>query len=974
MSNLPVPRKSRLSQIFNRAPAGRNEEPGNGHGENPSERFETLEHVIDSKASKAEMTHVDKKLPEKWNGDGSDPGPQIGAVACDAPPPGDSIVIDGSTGPGVNIGSGTTHNTDVAGRDRVTNTIQPGGAVYNIDKIENFVAPHAGRLKAGDAKVEPEIEVPPLSEAERNYLSRLLVTANRVSLGQLDLDLGSPEGGVPEIRLDTIYVSLDTTSTQPAVGGQTDMRAPVPVLDAAIRHRRLMILGDPGSGKSTFLNYLTLCLAGARLHPKRGALEKLNVPQQDGKRSARWRYGPLLPVRVDLREFAQDIPANAKKGNTEMLWKHILNRLSAQNQGDFAGPLCQALQQGQCLVMLDGLDEVPEKDMRSMVRDAIADFADTYARSRFVATCRVLSYTDPAWRLNSFPDVTLAPLCRSSIDAFISSWYASLDVLSYMEPGWSKAKADELRHAMSGLLDLAQNPMLLTVMAVVHTYKGTLPHERAVLYSNCVDLLLWNWQRAKEIGPGQWEPGLMEELSTRKERVMNGLCDVAFQAHKSQGMWPDTAHIPQTELFRILQGYLDGDWGKTQRFCDYVEQRTGLLVGKGEGTRGERMYAFPHRGFQEFLAACYLVNGRDFARRIADLAAEDDIWREVLLLAIGHLVFNLGDVYRPLDTANLLCPMDPPVDAVGWRSVWWAGEIVRTVGRQVAEQDKHVGQQLVPRVIKHMVTLIRNGHLTPRERAQAADVLGMLGDPRRGICALPPEMIHIDGGVVGLGIESERHTIRLRSFHLARYPITNAQFWKFAEEGYKDAAYWTPEGNDWRVAHSNHRRGLLQHPVWGIANRPVVGLTWYEAYAFSCWLAAKTGKPYRLPTEAEWERAAAGIEGRKYPWGNRASDDTTNTQEAGIRQTTAVGIFPADQTPEGVCDLGGNVWEWTNSLAKDYPYKAGDGRERTEGKGARVLRGGSYDSPRKVIHCTQRRPMDPATRAALIGFRVAMDG
>jgi formylglycine-generating enzyme required for sulfatase activity len=969
--NLPVPRKFHISNRASVRSHGEGSDCGEQR-ENPSELLNKLEGMVNGKASKDEMRHVVKKLRSTWNDAGSEAASSSRVIACSAPPPGDSIVIDGSVGAGANVGDGTTHNDHVAGRDLVS-TIQPGGAIYNIEKVETFVAPHSGRVRTdGDAAAEPIPEVPPLSEVERSYLARLLVTANRVSLGQLDLELSGSEGSVPEIRLDTIYVPLDTTTTQPAVGGKPDVRVPVPVLDAVIRHRHLMILGDPGSGKSTFLNYLTLCLASARLHPKRGALEKLNVVAQDGKRSARWRYGALLPVRIDLREFAQDIPQGAKKGSADMLWRHILSRLSVHNQGEFASVLTQALQQGQCLVMLDGLDEVPEKDLRHIVRDAIVDFADSYNRSRFIATCRVLSYTDPAWRLSSFPDVTLAPLCRSSIDAFISGWYASLDVLNFMEPRWNKARADELRHAVSGLLDLAQNPMLLTVMAVVHTYKGTLPHERSVLYSSCVDLLLWNWQRAKEVSPGQWEPGLMDELSTRKERVINGLCDVAFQAHKSQGVWPDAAHIPQTELFRVLKDYLDGDWGKAQRFCDYVEQRAGLLVGKGEGTKGERMYAFPHRGFQEFLAARYLVNGRDFARRIADLVAEGDIWHEVLLLAVGHLVFNLEDIYRPLDTANLLCPVEPPTDATGWRSVWWAGEILQTVGRQVAEQDKHVGKQLVSRTIKHMVALLQEGCLSPRERAQSADVLGKLGDPRQGVCSLPPEMVRIDGGAFAVGTESERHSLRLRPFLLARYPITNAQFRQFVDTGYDDGAFWTPEGNAWRTAHSSHRRGLINHPVWGIGNRPMVGLTWYEAQAFACWLAAKTGKPYRLPTEVEWERAAAGPEGRKYPWGNRASDDTANTQETGIRQTTAVGIFPNDRTPEGICDLGGNVWEWTSSLAMPYPYKSGDGRERLEGDGARVLRGGSYDSPRKVIHCTQRRPMEPSTRAALIGFRVAM--
>lgn len=929
--------------------------------------------MLNNRASKDEMADVIKELKAAWDvGAVHEATPEAHSMPCNAPGPGDSTVIEGTVGPGVNIGPGTTHNKDVAGRDLVN--VQPGGALYNIDRA-TFVTPPAGKVKtAGGAKVEPEIEVPVISEAERGYLARILVTANRVSLGQLDLELNNPDGGIPEIRLDTIYVPLDTTSTQPAVGGKPDVRVPVPVLDAAIRHRHLMVLGDPGSGKSTFLNYLTLCLASARLHPKRGALEKLNVVSQDGKKSAKWRYGPLLPVRIDLREFAQSLPLDAKKGNADMLWQHITSRLAERNQSEFAGTLYQALQQGQCLVMLDGLDEVPEKDLRHIVRDAIADFADTHSRSRFIATCRVLSYTDPAWRLSSFPDVTLAPLCRSSIDAFISGWYAALDVLSYMDSAWNKAKAEELRHAVGDLLDLAQNPMLLTVMAVVHTYKGLLPRERSVLYSDCVDLLLWSWQRAKEVGPGHWELGLMDELSIRRERVINGLCDVAFQAHKSQGVWPDAAHIPQSELLRVLKDYLDGDWGKAQIFCNYVEQRAGLLVGKGEDSKGEKMYAFPHRGFQEFLAARHLVNGRDFARRIADLVTEGDIWHEILLLAIGHLVFNLEDVYRPLDTANLLCPHEQPSDATGWRSAWWSGEIVQTVGRQVAVQDPHVGKPLVPRVIQHLVMLVQNGHLTPRERAQAADVLGNLGDPRPGVCTDLPEMVRIEGGTFAMGTESERHSVRLRTFHLARYPITNAQFREFAEKHYEISSYWTPEGDKWRATHTNHRRGLLEHPVWGIPNRPVVGLTWHEVIAFTHWLAGKTGKPYRLPTEAEWEFAAAGSDGRKYPWGNRASDDTTNTQEAGIRQTTAVGIFPGDRTPGGIFDLGGNVWEWTSSLAAEYPYKAGDGREKLERVGARVLRGGSYDSPRRVIHCTQRRPMEPTTRAALIGFRVALDG
>jgi formylglycine-generating enzyme required for sulfatase activity len=224
-----------------------------------------------------------------------------------------------------------------------------------------------------------------------------------------------------------------------------------------------------------------------------------------------------------------------------------------------------------------------------------------------------------------------------------------------------------------------------------------------------------------------------------------------------------------------------------------------------------------------------------------------------------------------------------------------------------------------------------------------------------------------------MGEDGEQHPVRLGPFNLARYPVTNAQFRRFAEKDYTDDAYWTPQGIEWRNK-ATQRHGLVNDPQWGIDNRPAVGLTWHEAVAYARWLARKTGRPFRLPTEAEWERAAAGTDGRKYPWGNRTSDDTTNTREAAIGQTTAVGIFPGDKTPEGIYDLGGNVWEWTGSLDRAYPYKAADGREAVGAAGQRILRGGAYDTLRKFAHCSQRRPADPSTRAALIGFRVAMDG
>ncbi|MCP4422889.1 MAG: formylglycine-generating enzyme family protein, partial [Chloroflexi bacterium] len=153
-------------------------------------------------------------------------------------------------------------------------------------------------------------------------------------------------------------------------------------------------------------------------------------------------------------------------------------------------------------------------------------------------------------------------------------------------------------------------------------------------------------------------------------------------------------------------------------------------------------------------------------------------------------------------------------------------------------------------------------------------------------------------------------------------------------------------------------------------NKPVVGISWYEALAYCNWLSAKTGRPYRLPTEAEWERTARHTDGREYPWGNEWQDGIVNSEEAEVGKTTAVGSFPDSTAACGAQDMSGNVWEWCQTrYVSQEPYRGDDGREDLSGGGGRVLRGGSWYEDKGPSRCAARNRLDPWGRGIILGFR-----
>lgn len=234
-----------------------------------------------------------------------------------------------------------------------------------------------------------------------------------------------------------------------------------------------------------------------------------------------------------------------------------------------------------------------------------------------------------------------------------------------------------------------------------------------------------------------------------------------------------------------------------------------------------------------------------------------------------------------------------------------------------------------------------------------------------------PETISISAGHFTMGASDaavtwRQHIVELSTFAIGKYPVTNAQY-----------AIFTRQHPERRPLQSGW---FFTTPPADRLDHPVAGITWHDAAAYCLWLAAQSGRTYRLPTEAEWERAARGDDARTYPWGEDApSSDRCNHN---TRQTTPVTATPAGRSPFGVCDLVGNVREWTTTRWGDdvrqphflYPYQR-DEREAASDRAneLRICRGGAFNDSPALLTCSARTAVHADARLSTIGFRVACD-
>lgn len=249
------------------------------------------------------------------------------------------------------------------------------------------------------------------------------------------------------------------------------------------------------------------------------------------------------------------------------------------------------------------------------------------------------------------------------------------------------------------------------------------------------------------------------------------------------------------------------------------------------------------------------------------------------------------------------------------------------------------------------------------------------------------DFVYVPGGPFkmgdnfGDGLPRERpvHTVDVDAFYIAKYETTNGQWRKFRDDpGYDDVKFW-PNG---RVVPKD------QVPYWTQANNhgggtpdsddyPVLGVNWDSAVAYCNWVSAKTGKKYRLPTEAEWEKAARGTDQRRFPWGNeieRADANYVGTQafDTGMK----VGSFPKGVSPYGAFDMAGNVFEWCSDwYSRDYYSVSPKKNPKGPATGAyKVVRGGSFFLEAADMRSYGRSAAWPSFQShRMIGFRAARE-
>jgi len=753
-----------------------------------------------------------------------------------------------------------------------------------------------------------------------------------------------PIGETWDRRVAGRAVSKDTL---PEEATENADAAPVPIEIALIDKPCVVVIGDPGSGKTTLLKHLALNLAG-----------RSNMP---------------LPILVPLNAYA-DVLARSDCNLQQYLPEYFAGL--EQGMSDLRPLFDQEIAKGRTVILLDGLDEVL-RDRARLVNKVEAFARETVPLgNQVVVTSRIVGYRESPLGSKEWTLYTLLDFDRDDIEEFAARWCAAFEKSTLGDTIEARLAAEVERKSLlaaieanPGVANLASNPLLLTILALIKRQGVKLPNHRVELYELYLKTLITAWSKARALDKRPVGPPL-DYLQT-----ISVLGPLALWLREEN---PTAGLVPKERLIEWLTSHFTGeDWGllpgpaaeRAGEFLNSVRKYSNLLLERGQGRFG-----FIHLTLEETLAARGLVHqGQlklDDCLEIIRRHLVDPGWRETILLAVGVWGLVREQPRVAGEVVRAILKMDCSGNDAG-KNILIAGACLKDIG------SIGIGQGVVKEVIEALLAASRHRVLPATVQRDAGVMLGRIG-------WIPPDLdtfVPVPSGVFLYG-DSKKAVEIGQPFAISKYPVTNLQYRRFVEaNGYARPEFWSDEGRAWlagrydaqapeeaqdwlvrRPPEKRHEPSGWQDAKWNNPLAPVIGISWFEAEAYCNWLAKELGRAIRLPTESEWEKAARGTDGRLWPWGNEWNKNLCNNRELGLGHVCVVGMFPKGVSPYGAHDMAGNVWEWTGSIKthSETLYRA--------------VRGGSWTYFKRLTGCAYRLGYVPASFHNHVGFRPICSG
>ena len=747
---------------------------------------------------------------------------------------------------------------------------------------------------------------------------------------------------------------------------------------------QVVLLGGPGSGKSTTLRYLTVELINNYFGEGGNEFESnLSTYLLDNK---------YIPIYIEMRDFSKWLNENERENvNLLEIKEYISKFINIEKNEEAKEALWSCIKDNNVLFIFDGLDELYTENRKYSVtkeklNGIIRQIKGELKCVKLLLSSRIGEYID--YELPQFKKVKLMPMDRHKIAELIYKTYNyNSEVITNDQINNFIGEMNEKNLKE----DIIGNPLLLSLVVAIAMKKpggkNKLPNEKSQILYEGIKLLIERWY-SNEAMPSFFETYSSDEI----------LQKLKFFAYNSN----ENGLISFKDLFNFLKA----DKDNSNDILDYLVRRAGLIIQKGEE------YEFAHKSFRSYLAASYIIESENCLRYLTTDNRNNFMKQhETTSLAIDILFDRIKEVRGNDNSVAILWNIITLLIDEGeteW-DIWLAGKILSNRRYLLLDAKVRFQDEIIKSLRENLLKVFeRSGKYAQQDldmskRLECGIVLGEIGDIRSGVGIVEGkpklEWCDIPEGRFSYGIEKESidkientswgkscifsrelpmHKVYVQHFQISKYPITVLQFKTFLEDeqGYYSEKWyaWSDVAKEFFERHVKSNKFIFTE-AHDVNNYPMTYVSFIEAVAFCKWLSLKCDEDIRLPSEIEWEYAAK-LQNGIFAWGDEYYNDQCNGLSTNIGKVCPVGSFylPKGNFPVDMC---GNVWEWTQSYyTEDHEYDGVntiiDVEENNSIRNEYLItdRGGSFLNGPNCMRMSFRGRDPVDARADRHGFRV----